>query len=180
MNPNFRAEKAKTDYQGLYVTNLDDFESDIFALHQSETESKTAKPVNSRPDARKFQTRTGPNHTQNLPTSTSSSNYSKSVPTLSPTSGADAVKDIVTTASGTTNSASKTPKPTVINASVKSPGSNAKTQSAVTATSGNHRGLVPSTQIAKRQHVTPRKMDVKGYGHDTEDMVIQNLDEDFY
>ena len=197
MNSNTRTrQQPKKNYEGLYVSNLEeDVENDIFALHEAQTDSKTTKTGAPQRTSNRISTNGGLGNSRLLSTSKDESvktsgvsrslisNFnSKASPNTSnastPTSqNVDKTQnDTITTSPSQRNSVQSTE---TTKRQTDAQKSDVGRQSSVTSTSVNQRKQVPAVQIAKRSHVTPRKMDVKGYGHETEDLVLQNLDEDF-
>ena len=187
----------KKNYEGVYVSNLEeDFDTDIFALHEAQSEAKTTKPGPSQRTAKRpFISYGGignsgssvkPKNDAVKTSGVSRTSVSNFTSNTSPTSSKDVSTPTSQNDDKTQNNAS-TMSSLRRNSAQNSEMTKRQTdaqkndvdrQSSVTNTSINQRRQAPTVQIAKRSHVTPRKMDVKGYGHETGDLVVQNL-EDF-
>ena len=188
----------KKNYEGVYVSNLEeDLDTDIFALHEAQSDSKTTKPGPSqRTSNRPFISYGGignsgssvkPKNDPVKTTGVSRTSVSHLISNAGPTSSKDASTPTSQNDDKTQNYASTTSahRHSAQNREMTKRQTDAlkndvERQSSVTHSSVNQRRQAPTVQIAQRSHVTPRKMDVKGYGHETEDLVVQNLDEGFF
>ena len=163
MNSNRKSDKTKKSYDGLYVTNLEDFDNDIFTLDQPGAVSKTkdSKPL--------------------LPVTRATA---KSMDNDKDTRNSKVKEDYVSgnkpghVPSTINNSLNKFSYSPTMKGGGQLPENYVKARSVITPK--NQRATATPTNAVKRPSASKIKMDVKGFGHDTEDLVIQNLDEDFW
>ena len=163
INSNLKSDKTKKSYDGLYVTNLEDFDNDIFTLDQPGTVSKTkdSKPL--------------------LPATRATT---KSMDNDKDTRISKVKEDCVSgnkpghVPSTINNSSNKFSHSPTMKGGGQLPENDVKARSVITPKT--QRATATPTNAVKRPSASKIKMDVKGFGHDTEDLVIQNLDEDFW
>ena len=184
-------QPQKKNYDGIFVSNLEeDLDTDIFALHDSQTDTKTTKPGTSRSTSNKLISFGGIGNSAKPNTDAVRTSGAPRTPITSETSTSN--KDASTPTSqnddGTQNNATTRFSPqrnSVQNNDMNKRQTDCQKNDPVTEnnvgyTSVNQRRQAPNVQIAQRSHVArQRKMDVKGFGHETEDLEVQNLDDDF-
>ena len=157
MNSRFRTEKPKKNYNGLYVTNLDEeFDVDLFTLDQPETVHKATNP-NIKPLSSVNRTTSNPVHNVDQ---LNNSQIKENDP-------------VRTKMDSTTNALN--------NSSLRQVSQSHRTDVKTKQNVSTYLQHVPvtSVSITKRPSAKERKLDIKGYSHDSEDLVLQNLDEDF-
>ena len=184
-------QPQKKNYDGIFVSNLEeDLDTDIFALHDSQTDTKTT----SRSTSNKLVSYGGIGNSAKPKTDSVKTSGAPRTPISNPTSntGLTSNKDASTPTSqnddSTQNNATTRFSPQrssvqnsdMIKRQTECQKNDTVRENNVGYTSVNQRRHAPNVQIAQRSHVArQRKMDVKGFGHETEDLEVQNLDDDF-